>query len=321
MNFNFEVLRISRKGIINLLKDFSLEELNTIPNGQRNHLAWNLGHLVATMQLLTYGLSSNPFTVDQWVIDRFRKGSSPSPITQDELDYLLEQMVSGPIQLQKDFESGLFKSFKEYPTSFGVTLASIDDAIAFNNVHDGLHYGVILAIRKQFLKPFYINNLSKNDVFNKIESKLKKQGFTFERTDFNRPWGGFFVIKEDQAKAFMDIYFPNENAKDLTKGGKVSPKILVVAPNKRLSWQYHHRRSEVWRIAEGNVGVIRSDTDQQNDVVILTAGDKIVLKNGERHRLIGQSNFAIVAEIWQHTDGNHPSNEEDIVRLQDDFGR
>jgi hypothetical protein len=46
-----------------------------------------------------------------------------------------------------------------------------------------------------------------------------------------------------------------------------------------------------------------------------------MLKKEERHRLIGLDSWAIVAEIWQHTDIENPSNEEDIVRIQDDFGR
>ena len=47
----------------------------------------------------------------------------------------------------------------------------------------------------------------------------------------------------------------------------------------------------------------------------------LTLKKGERHRLIGLSEWGIIAEIWQHTDAENPSNEDDIVRLQDDFGR
>jgi len=54
---------------------------------------------------------------------------------------------------------------------------------------------------------------------------------------------------------------------------------------------------------------------------ILKRGDTITLKKGERHRLVGLNEWGIVAEIWIHTDANHPSDEEDIVRLQDDFGR
>jgi mannose-6-phosphate isomerase len=48
--------------------------------------------------------------------------------------------------------------------------------------------------------------------------------------------------------------------------------------------------------------------------------DQIVLKQGERHRLIGLEDSCLV-EIWQHTDATHPSKENDIIRVQDDFGR
>ena len=54
---------------------------------------------------------------------------------------------------------------------------------------------------------------------------------------------------------------------------------------------------------------------------IYKEGDQIVLQQGERHRLIGLDETSVVAEIWQHTDANHPSDEDDIIRVQDDFGR
>ncbi|MGB1362620.1 MAG: phosphoheptose isomerase, partial [Flavobacteriaceae bacterium] len=100
-----------------------------------------------------------------------------------------------------------------------------------------------------------------------------------------------------------------------------SPKILIVNPKARLSWQYHHRRAEIWRVYQGSVGIIRSNDDDQKSLITLNEGDQVRLKQGERHRLIGLEQQALVAEIWQHTDPNNPSNEEDIVRLQDDFGR
>jgi mannose-6-phosphate isomerase len=159
------------------------------------------------------------------------------------------------------------------------------------------------------------------NIFERTEADLKAQGFEFERTDFNRPWGGFFVIDESQATQFADKYFPGLDNENLIGGRKVSPKILLVAPKKRLSWQYHHRRSEVWRVIDGEVGIIRSDTDEQGKLETFKVGDVITLKKGERHRLVGLSDWGKVAEIWQHTDTNYPSDEDDIVRLQDDFGR
>ena len=88
-----------------------------------------------------------------------------------------------------------------------------------------------------------------------------------------------------------------------------------------MSWQYHHRRAEIWRVFKGECGIIRSDTDKENEMKIYNEGDQIKLKQGERHRLIGLEDYCLVAEIWQHTDKKNPSNEEDIVRVQDDFGR
>jgi len=168
---------------------------------------------------------------------------------------------------------------------------------------------------------FKIKGKNKQAVFKEIERKLKNQGFRFVRTDFSRPWGGFFAIDESQSEKFIKLYFPDDDPMELTKGGMVSPKILVVAPKKRLSWQYHMRRSEVWRVVEGKVGVMKSDDDHQKGMTEHFRKDKVILKNGERHRLIGLDAFGVVAEIWQHTDPDNPSVEEDIIRLQDDFGR
>ena len=162
---------------------------------------------------------------------------------------------------------------------------------------------------------------NKKDVFNSVATLLNSLNFTVANVDDTRPWGGFFVLDEQHAAAFASYYFPDENIDVLKITKKLSPKILIVAPNKRLSWQYHFRRAEIWKCIDGNVGVITSDTDEEKLQHTLKNGDIIKLKQGERHRLIGLSKWGIVAEIWQHTDAQNPSNEDDIVRLQDDFGR
>lgn len=161
----------------------------------------------------------------------------------------------------------------------------------------------------------------KATLFATIAQKLKDQGFSIDKQDQTRPWGGFFVINEDQAQKFADTYFDGLSVDKLRISGKLSPKILVVAPEKRLSWQYHHRRAEIWKVIEGRVGVVTSDTDEEGPLKELENGSLITLKQGERHRLVGLKDWGILAEIWQHTDANNPSNEEDIVRVQDDFGR
>ena len=154
-----------------------------------------------------------------------------------------------------------------------------------------------------------------------IEQKIKSFGFEVTSKDFQRPWGGFLIISEEQSQEFADKFFDGINIENIKIGGKLSPKILVVKPNSKLSWQYHRRRAEIWKVFKGEVGVSRSFDDNQKPLIKLIPGDQIRLKKGERHRLIGLSDFAVIAEIWQHTDTENPSNEDDIVRISDDYGR
>lgn len=162
---------------------------------------------------------------------------------------------------------------------------------------------------------------TKLEVFEKIAAQLTEQGFGVIKEDQTRPWGGFFVINEDQTPQFAATYFPTVELSSIQITQKLSPKILVVAPEKRLSWQYHHRRAEIWRVVSGTVGVVKSDTDEETQVQSYQPGDLITLRQGERHRLVGLSEWGVLAEIWQHTDPENPSDEDDIVRVQDDFGR
>lgn len=163
--------------------------------------------------------------------------------------------------------------------------------------------------------------MEKQNVLNQIEKWVSEQGFNVVDKDFNRPWGGFFVLEESQAATFAATFFPELSFDAIQITQKLSPKFLVVAPNQRLSWQYHFRRAEIWKVVNGPVAVAISATDDQSEPGVYQDGDFIKLDIGQRHRLIGLDNYGLVAEIWQHTDAEHPSDENDIVRLQDDFGR
>lgn len=167
----------------------------------------------------------------------------------------------------------------------------------------------------------FTQEISKKEASEEIENELKSRGFNIVDKDISRPWGGFFVIAEGQSELFITTYFPHLDVSDFEGFSKLSPKILLVQPDKRLSWQYHHRRAEIWRLIGGSAGVIVSDSDEQTDMKTLNKGEVIELRQGERHRLVGLDEWGVVAEIWKHTDPENPSDEEDIVRVEDDFGR
>lgn len=157
-------------------------------------------------------------------------------------------------------------------------------------------------------------------VFKRIELFLKAEGFQIVAVDQSRPWGGFFALAETDSIKFANLFF-KDDVQYLKTFSKLSPKILLVAPQLRLSWQYHHRRAEIWKCLEEPVAIAISETDIEEKTVTLNPGEAIKLKQGERHRLIGLNDWGVVAEIWQHTDALNPSDEDDIIRLQDDFKR
>lgn len=134
-----------------------------------------------------------------------------------------------------------------------------------------------------------------------------------EDSDTNRPWGSWYLIKN--VVKFIEL-FPTINSTN-----NISPKLLVVNPKKRLSWQYHHRRDEIWKVIQGPVAVILSGDNHQTPFKIYNVGEIINIPALQRHRLIGLSDIGIVAEIWKHVDSENPSDENDIVRVSDDFGR
>ena len=157
-----------------------------------------------------------------------------------------------------------------------------------------------------------------NKYYSDIIEEIESLGFNVIDYDFNRPWGGFLLIDESQSQDFIHTFISKENLK---VEGRLSPKILIVNPDSRLSWQFHYRRKEIWRVYKNSVGIVRSMDNNQNEMEILKEGDTITFQIEERHRLVGLSNFGVVAEIWIHTDLKNPSNEQDIVRLEDDYSR
>jgi mannose-6-phosphate isomerase-like protein (cupin superfamily) len=164
-------------------------------------------------------------------------------------------------------------------------------------------------------------NLTKEEVFRKVEDYLVEKGFRISKVDQTRPWGGFFVLDEAQIREFSKMFFSEVSLSEEQLEQKLSPKFLLVAPGSRLSWQYHFRRAELWKLINGESGIVRSESDEQGALLKMKMGETVSLDQGERHRLVGLSTWGVVAEIWMHVDPENPSDEEDIVRLQDDYSR
>ena len=114
-------------------------------------------------------------------------------------------------------------------------------------------------------------------------------------TDFNgenRPWGRFIVL-------------------DDTPTCKV--KRIIVDPGQRLSYQLHHRRSEHWIVVAGTAVVTLDGAD-----IIVEPGSSIDIPRESDHRVRNDGTEPL--EFIEVQMGDY-FGEDDIVRLEDDYGR
>lgn len=157
-----------------------------------------------------------------------------------------------------------------------------------------------------------------------IIGAIEEAGYNVTEVDDTKPWGAYIRIANEQADRFIEEFFSGLSPDEARLGienAELTPKILVVSPQQRLSWQFHERRAERWTfLTEG--GYFRSKSDDQGELQIAKPGETVQFAKSERHRLVGiPHSYAIVAEIWQHSNPEHLSEEADIIRLADDYAR
>lgn len=108
---------------------------------------------------------------------------------------------------------------------------------------------------------------------------------------FDRPWGWYENLKEDT-------------------GYKV--KRLYVQPNQKISLQYHNQRDEHWVVVSGD-----GTLELNEDIKKLKVGDYIFVPVLSKHRITGGNDGIIIVEVQL----GKICNEEDIVRIEDAYGR
>lgn len=149
MDKSIETIQATRKIFIQLMEGLSIDALNKVPEGFNNNIIWNFGHSIVTQQILCYKLANLPLKIDESYILKYSKGTKPEKFLDDnELAFLKQQAVSLMDELVVDMEKDVFNNFSTYTTSFNVELNSIDDAVKFLVMHEGLHLGYAMALKK-----------------------------------------------------------------------------------------------------------------------------------------------------------------------------
>ena len=143
-------LRQTRRALVAVVDALPDAARTAVPDGFRNHVLWNAGHLAATEQLLSFGLAGRDLDLPHGFVEDFRKGSSPLDWRRewawDEVRGLLLALPDRTEAAYRDGQLGAFA--RPYRTTPGVVLATVEDAARFNLYHEGLHLGTVLALRK-----------------------------------------------------------------------------------------------------------------------------------------------------------------------------
>lgn len=151
MSTALEINKSSRNVLLGFLDNYSIEQLQKIPEGFSNNLIWNVGHIIVVQQMLVYQLSGLPLMIADEMVEKYRKGTRPQEvITAAEVAQIRDLLFRTINQTQADYNAGLFRTstFRSFTTMSGFTLTSVEDALAFNNYHEAIHTGIMMGIRR-----------------------------------------------------------------------------------------------------------------------------------------------------------------------------
>ncbi|MBA9073240.1 hypothetical protein GGR22_001366 [Flavobacterium gossypii] len=149
MHEAFDITTQSRKVLENYLQNYSLEQLNKVPDGFNNNLIWNIAHIIVVQQLLVYKLSGLPTMVSDEMILKYQKGTRPeADVTQKEVDEIKGLLFETINQTKTDFENQIFKNYHQFTNNQGFTIRNAEGAIAYNYYHEAMHLGMMMSIKK-----------------------------------------------------------------------------------------------------------------------------------------------------------------------------
>jgi predicted transcriptional regulator len=144
-----DTILASRNLFLKLMDGLTIEQLNKVPEGVNNNIIWNFGHVIVSQQILCYKLAGLPMKIDASYVSKYSKGTKPETFLDErELEFLKSQSINLINELVEDIQKNIFTSYNTYTTSFNVELNSVDDAVKFITMHEGLHLGYAMALKR-----------------------------------------------------------------------------------------------------------------------------------------------------------------------------
>lgn len=149
MDRQFAMLKATRQQVLDLLDACTQDQLFTIPPRFGNHILWNAAHLLATQQVLCYRFTNTPMRLDEAFVRQYGKGTVPASEQDGGLVHFVSRHLLDTVtQNQEDYHQGVFGTYRPIVTSYGITLNTLEDAICYLNLHEGMHFGQMKMLKR-----------------------------------------------------------------------------------------------------------------------------------------------------------------------------
>jgi len=142
-------MRAMRNYSHQLLEGLTTAQLTVVPQGAANSILWNIGHVCTDQVNMLYAPAGLPSPLPDDFHTWFDPGTSPSDWTkQPDLALVFAASRELTTTVVRDFEGRKFRDFTPYSLAEGYSIDSIEEAIAYHTIHEGMHIGVILTLRR-----------------------------------------------------------------------------------------------------------------------------------------------------------------------------
>jgi len=140
----------ARGYFLQTIAGLSEDQLITVPEGASNNILWNIGHIVHSNSSMVYGPCGLELPTPASYVDLFAAGTSPADWTSTPpIDELLEHFKRMNKDIIAKYTGGAFNNFKAYELVPGLTLDNIEDTLGFCCIHEGVHIGVVMALKNR----------------------------------------------------------------------------------------------------------------------------------------------------------------------------
>jgi len=145
-------IETARRGFVELTEGLTLEQVNKIPPGFSNNIAWNFGHISVAALALAFKTSGVKPAIEIPYFKKYGKGTRPeSDIDAEELQALKDYAVTAISMIKESITSNEFVNATVTPyttATYGIPMTDLDEIIATIAMHDSMHYGIAKSLSR-----------------------------------------------------------------------------------------------------------------------------------------------------------------------------